>query len=589
MKRIWRWICEEVELLLLAFLIILNILDLFEVLPPFLDYLDKIAGVIIIAYLIYRASPSKIILGKRHGKLDFGLIFSFVLLLSHKIIAFTAVAYELLLERIDQLIYFSKVTGDAAVSFTYEVGNTAALNSADFGSNFYGTVVEQLSWNHDTVYFIVQDWNASEVLAATMPPFSLFGIVDYLNGSFFYFAKFVLENQVILGKLSVYVGGIMLLLFSLYAAWNFKITKSSLLHVIHGDARWLHAKPLRAVVIFFAFVFFFLFIFSLMIEWLGIVADAPIVFVGILFALFAMLWYHKGRSGTSFITKVGKTGEKFYDNFIGLFHTPYGVALGLGGILLLHMLTDFGMFIIPYTMYQHEMIYFDQGAAFFSAGHETLFSITELFVVEKSSLFFQDLSMVTGFFAEASVVWIYLFNVVALVFLFFAPAYMWWVLFKRKKAHENKWILVCSYIALGVFVAFPLITVGTLDVPGLVGADITTNKISDNGGFINPSHMIALGCVIGLTVLFLSHFRFFRRELVYGSFAAALVFFGMYSGYYYYDMVWYYVDVLLSGVLDPFLWFYFVVFGLVTVFFYPIAYFVFLYEAIKHYRLRKDD
>jgi hypothetical protein len=587
----WHWLGEEIELVLLLFLITLNIFDLFETLPPMFDYLDKLAGVTIIAYLIYQASPTKIIFGEKHWKMDLSLIISFIFLIFNKIIRFTAVGYELVVEKGEHLVHLSKAAGDHAAAFTLDVANVGQLTSADLTSHFYHIVMEQLSWGQHTLYFAVSDGTATELLAATMPPFSFWHIISWLDGSFFYFAKFVVENSVLLEKLSIYIGGGLLIVLAFYAAWNYRIEKSSMIHVIHGDANLLQRIHLRVVAVFFVFVFFFLFIFSLMVEWLGIVADAPIVFVGILFAVFAMVWHKKGRSTTAFITQIGETGESFYHQFVSLFHTPYGVALGLSGILLLHMLTDFGMYLIPYTLYQHEMIYFDQGAAFFAAGHEPLFSIVELFATEKSALLFKDLAFAQGFIADASVLWIYLFNVVALLFLFFAPAYIWWVLLKRRNAHEKKWLLVLSYVALIIFIGFPLIKVGTLDVEGLVGADMTTHTVFDNATLIRYNQTIAVGGGVGLSVWALSHFRFFRRELVYLSFAAASIFFGMYVAYYYVDMLVYYFDILVTGFggLDWFLMFYFVVFGLVTLLFYPIAYVVFLYEAIKHYRLGKDD
>ncbi len=582
-------LCEEIELILVLFLLLLNIFDLFEILPPTLDYLDKLAGVIIIGYLIYQASPSKIILGRKNRHLDLGLITSFVLLMLNKIIRFTAIGYEILLKEADNLVYLSKTATTKAAIFTIHVGNVAELTTGDFGASFYRTIMEHLSWTQHTIYFAVTDGRSTEILAATMQPFSIRHFFTYLDGSFFYFARFVVQNQAFLERISVYIGGILLLFIAIYTARSLRIYPNSMLHVIHGDAKLLHAKPLRSIVILFVFCFFFLFIFSLMIEWLGIVTDAPIVVVGLLVALVAMIWYKKGRSTSAFLTRVGETGEEFYHHFISLFHTPYGLALGLSGILLLHMLTDFGMYILPYTIYQHEMTYFDQGATFFSTGHEPLFGVVDLFTKHKTSILFTDLAQVHGFFADASVLWIYLFNFLSLVFLFFAPAYIWWILFKRKKAHDRKFILVLTYMALIIFITFPLIRVGKLNIAGLVGADITTLSIFSNGFSVFYEQVIALSLVVGLSVFFLSYFHFLRRELVYLSFAVALIFFGIYISYYFIDTLEYYVSTIFSGSLNPFFLLYFIVFALITVMFYPIAYFLFVYEVIKHYRLAKKE
>ncbi|PIN78440.1 hypothetical protein COV16_05895 [Candidatus Woesearchaeota archaeon CG10_big_fil_rev_8_21_14_0_10_34_8] len=589
MKRIWRFICEDIELFLVLILIIINIFDLFEALSPSFDYIDKLAGIIVIGYLIYLASPSKIILGKKHFKVDIALIVSFLLLMFNKIIRFTAVAYEVVQEKAAGLIYISKASIDTVPSFTIEAGNVNKLTTADFTSGFYHNVLETLSFFHDKVYFAVTDGSKTQLLAATMPPFSFSNFINYLDGSFFYFAKFVVENQVFIEKISFYIGGALLILISIYSAWKFETYKnnSSLLHVLRADSKYLNKKALHAVVIFLSFAFFFLFVFSLMIEWLGIVVDAPIVFLGILVTLFFMFRHRKGYFHAShFITRVGETGEAFYKKFISLFHTPYGVALGVSGILILHMLTDFGMFIVPYTIYQHEMVYFDQSAVFFSSNHQPLFSVVDLFSAEKVSLLFHDISGSASLLQDQIIVLIYIFTVTALLFLFLAPAYIWWILFKRKKAHENKLVLVIVFASLFTFVAYPLIHIGTIDVPGLAGVDIMTRSI-DGHGFLEANYVAAISLAIACVVAVLSFHRFIRRELVYLSFAAALMFFTVYIGYYFIDTMNYYHELLFLQ-LDPFLMFYIIVFGLLSVVFYPVALFVFLYEVFKHYRLAED-
>src|SRR3989338_8798573 len=129
---------------------------------------------------------------------------------------------------------------------------------------------------------------------------------------------------------------------------------NSFLHLLYGDPRRFHQKPLRAAALFLCFSFFFLFIFQLMVEWLGVVVDAPIIFLGILFYIIVMVKFKHLFNPEHLITRIGETGEEFYQKFIRLFHTPYGVALGFSGILILHLLTDFGVYILSYTVYQHE-------------------------------------------------------------------------------------------------------------------------------------------------------------------------------------------------------------------------------------------
>ncbi|MEK6867225.1 MAG: hypothetical protein AABX98_00235, partial [Nanoarchaeota archaeon] len=348
--------------------------------------------------------------------------------------------------------------------FTLQVQNIHQLTSSEFTASFYQQILNILSFTHNKVYFVVTDGVNTILLAASTPSFSIANISNYFDGSVFYLMKFFAENQVFVEKMAFMLGGISLIILSIYCAYTTKIKPSSFLHVLHGDTKRFHKKPLRAIAIFLSFCFFFLFIFQLMVEWLGVVIDAPIAFLGIIVTFLVMIRFRHLFGVKHIIAKIGETGEDLYKEFISLFHTPYGVALGLAGILILHMITDFGIYILSYTIFQHEMLYFDQGPVFFAAHHMPLFSILDLFVENKVSLFFYDLAHATSPIMIGTTFWIYFFNIIAIIFLFFAPAYMWWVMFKRKKAHEKEWLLVLCAAAIAIYLLFPLFHLGRVDV-----------------------------------------------------------------------------------------------------------------------------
>lgn len=605
----WRSIAENIELFIILFFIILNIFDLLEYLSPTFDYIDKISGIIALSYIIYLASLSKIILGKRNKKIDVALVISFVLLMFNKVTTAASTSYYALQEKATEIIEISRATVHATPEFIASVGNINALTSGDFTNSFYHTVLNTFSFSHNKIYFAVSDGIDTQLLVASTPSFSITNISNYIDGSLWYLFRFIVENQVLIEKIAFYLGGILLIAIAIYAAYSVKISRSSFLHVLHGDAKRLSSKPLRLVVLFFIFCFFFLFIFQLMVEWLGVVIDAPILFLGILFYIVVMLKCRHLFGAEHLITRIGETGEAFYQKFVKLFHTPYGVALGLSGILVLHLLTDFGIFIVSYTVYQHEALYFEQGARFFAQNHTPLFSILDIFTADKISLFFQDISDISfiskatdayGFiYGLFAVVWIYLFNIIAMIFLFFAPAYIWWIMFSRKKAHENRFILVLSYIALIIYITLPLFHLGRIDVSGVVGTDITTSSIAESvesetdmlliNIFVNPIFVILISGIAGIIIYLLSYNNFLKKEFVYVSFVAALLFFGVYTFYYLTDIVFYYLDVLLQQYLvsDFFVLFFMGVFGVLSVIFYPISFIVFLYELAKHYRIAK--
>lgn len=578
-----------VELAIILFLIILNIFDLMEYISPTFDYIDKISGIIAIAYLIYLVSPTKILLGKKEKKTDLALITSYTLLMFNKITTPAGAALEALYEKSAEIVQLSTTTVQAVPQFTLHVADVAHLTTADFTQSFYTTVVDALNFCNPVVYFQITDSTSSQILAASTPAFSWQNISNYLDGSLLFIMKWLVYNRVFAEKIAFYLGGILLISLALYIAWKKKIKGPSFLHVLHGDRKRFRYKPLRALIIFLIFCFFFLFVFQLMVEWLGVVIDAPIVFLGLLFYILVMVRYkHLFRLGT-FMTKVSETGEGFYEKFIALFHTPYGVALGMSGILILHILADFGVYIISYTVYQHEMLYFDVGAAFFSENHMPLFSVLNIFGYG-TSLFMQDISNAATLLHYIEIVWIYLFNIIAILFLFLAPAYIWYILFQRKKAHEKEWVLVLSSIALAVYVAFPLFHIGMIKTNGIVGADITTSSIAENNAYLAPLEVIVVSGLVGLGIYGLSFKKWIRRDFVYLSFIAVLVYLGIYLYYYYVDVLLYYCNAILVQIAagDWLVLFYMLIFGLLSVLFYPLSFLVFLYELMKHYRVAKE-
>ena len=578
-----------IELAIVLFLIILNIFDLLEYMSPTFDYIDKISGIIGIAFLVYLVSPTKILLGKKQKIIDFLLILFFVFMIFNKITTSGIATYESLYEKAPEIITLANVQDNMKPEFTVYVADVNQLTSADFNKDFYTQVLDSLSFCTPVVYFSVTDGMHSKILAAATPTFSLSNFSNYLDGSLFFVMKWLVLNDVLAEKIAFYIGAIGLIALALYIAWKKKISAPSFLHVLHGDSKRFRWKPLRAAVILLIFCFFFLFIFQLMVEWLGVVIDAPIAFLGILFYVVLMIRYrHLFKTG-SLITKIGETGEEFYERFIALFHTPYGVALGMSGIFILHILTDFVIYIISYTIYEHEMLYFDVGSVFFSEHHTPLFSILNVFGIG-SSLFIQDIANALTFMQHFQVLWIYVFNIIAIVFLFLAPAYIWYILFMRKKAHEKEWVLVLSFMALVVYVAFPLFHVGMITTSSVVGADITTSSIAENNAYLAPLEVIVISALIGLGILGLSFKKWVRRDFVYISFIAALVYLAIYMYYYYVDVLLYFYNAILSqfAATDWLVLFYLIIFGLLSVLFYPISFLLFVYELIKHYRVAKE-
>lgn len=72
---------HHVEGVLLAFLVILGVLDFLEVLPGDIDFAKKIVSWTILGYLMYKASLTRIFFNHRHTFVDILLILSYFLLI----------------------------------------------------------------------------------------------------------------------------------------------------------------------------------------------------------------------------------------------------------------------------------------------------------------------------------------------------------------------------------------------------------------------------------------------------------------------------------------------------------------------------
>ncbi len=600
-KSFWLDLAQHIELLIILFFIILNVFDMLEYMSPTFDYIDKISGIIGLAYLLYLVSPSRIILGQHLKKIDIALVSSYVLLMSDKFTSAAINAYQGIQEKAAELVQISYPSslssGSSPISeLSVSVHNVNQLTSADLGSTFYEKILSLLHLGHDQIYFTVSDGMQSKTLVAStvsfpFSNFSLSNLSNYIDGSLFYVMKWIVLNEIFVEKFALYLGGILLLATAIYSAYKLEIKPASLLHVLHGDTKRFHKKHYRAIALFLVYSFFFLFIFQLMVEWLGVVIDAPILFIGILFYILLVVRSRRFFGAEHIINELGDTGEQLYHSFVDLFRSKHGLALGLAGILILHLLTDFGIYILTYLFYQHELTYFELGSAFFSQHHTPLFSILDIFTTQKVGLIFSDLALSTSLVDALQMIWVYVFNAVAIVFLFLAPAYIWWVLFKKKKAHEKEWLLVVCFISLATYVVFPLFHLDLIHVIGLVGTDITTSSVAETSGLLSLPDVVLFSVFIGGLVLALSLNHKIRRELVYLSFLLGLVFFALYVGYYYVDVLEYYSSVLLVEwqQMDLFVFFYVGVFALLSFVFYPVAFFVYVYELVKHYRLGKEE
>jgi len=481
-KEIKDKIFQRIEEIVLILIIVLGILDFFEILPGDLDFLKKIVSWSLLGYLLYKASFTKIFFNNKNIHIDLLLIISYFLLIFKNIVTY------------------------------------ANLNIEKF--NF-----------------------------------------------FYYLNEFVLENSIAFELYSFYIGIFMLILLSIFSAIKMDIRKPSLMHLIHeeGNPPKNVVKVLvRFLTIFFVFIAFFVVVFNLIMEWLIIAIDTPIIMIGILFYLFVVIRHYRKFDIESLIFRIGEFGENFYEKFISLFHYKKTIYLGISGILVLHLLTDIGNFILPYTIVFYDTIYFEQ----LGIGHTALIPL----FLEQSKNFV--------IFEQLSLFFIYFLNLFAMVFLLSIPAFLWYLIFKEKEFHIKNKILSFFLMSFFVFILAPIFGMKKITSGDFIGVDILTNQANN---YLFPSffYLLIISFVLYLSILLLS--KYFKRFFVFSSLMIGLLFFALYIYLFFTSLLNYYVNAIRILFLSSqyFLSFYFLLFLTITILFYVGGFLLFIYELIK--------
>jgi hypothetical protein len=262
----------------------------------------------------------------------------------------------------------------------------------------------------------------------------------------------------------------------------------------------------------------------------------------------------------SFLKKVSDTSEEFYEKFISMLHSRKKVMVAVTGLLVLHLLVEIGNFIIPYTTGLFYSWYFEQ----LGPGHDPF-----------STLMARDFAAVGGAWMQIGVMAIYVLNVLAILMLFFGPAYIWTAVYrgKRLKVPKMLWLFFGS---LAVFILMPVLRIGQVKTHMLSGADITTQQIM---------HMSSVPLVLLVSALVMGIFyilgrKNFGRTVKIAS-AAVFLYFGIYLYHFFISLSKSYINAvtLLGKSGQYFIAAHILIFFMITIIFYTIGYTTFLYEA----------
>ncbi len=379
--------------------------------------------------------------------------------------------------------------------------------------------------------------------------------------------EFIQSNAVILDIICFYSGIAIMVIVSIILAVRFDISRPSMMHMIHEEGpppSNLFKIGHRIITIFLLLSAFFIVIFNLMAEWLAIAVDNAIIMVGITFYLILIIRYHKHFSPNTLIHRVGSFGESFYETLIEKMQSKSGLRLVISAMLVLHILTDIGNYVLPYVFTFREVFYLEH------LGASTHMPLIKHFV--------SDLSIFHG----ASVIplsFIYLMNLVALVLLMVLPAVIWYNVYTKKGFKVRPWTLSLFYTSLCVFIIAPLFKIKQINMPkkAIVGVDIITHQVQP---MLNIFLVLAVALLVGLTAFILAR-KELKKILVKGAVLSAAVFFIFYVSYFCIDTLKYNAKAIQSLFISgqAIIGSYMALFLMITLCFYVFGLLVFIRET----------
>lgn len=383
----------------------------------------------------------------------------------------------------------------------------------------------------------------------------------------------ITQNAQSFEMITFITGAVMIILISLYSAFKVEIQDPSLINIFyHGITlpEGKFHKTSKFLSIFFIFTAFFVVVFNMVMEWLALAVDAPIIIVGIVVYIFFVIRHYEKFSVDGFLYKIGNTGEKFYERFVSFFHYKRTLFLGITGMLVLHLLTDVGNFLLPYLFPFREGLYL----AHLGKGHEALFPL------------FLEQAKMLSFFESLALSIIYVLNYIALLGLLLVPAYLWLVMSRNKEFELNKYVLSFFFTSVIALIITPVFGIRGILENNIVGVDIMTSPAKN---IFFDSFTIALLFIIGAFFIILLLDKYIKRVMLNIGFIVGTAFFGYYTTMFFISTTKYYIGILsyLISISHYLELFFMGLFMIITILFYVIGFILFVDDVIKFKVLRR--
>lgn len=400
--------------------------------------------------------------------------------------------------------------------------------------------------------------------------------------------NFLINNAIVIERTGFFLGAAIIFILSFVAALKKEVEKPSFVSIFGIIGKPIHIRSffIRLISFNLFFLFFYYMIFEKVTEWLAIAIDAPLFILSIPFAIYFVIKHgHKvmnnGKETIKQMTaEVATFLDKYYENFINLFHYRKTVILGMIGILLLHILTEVLVFIIPYITSRYDPIYFGN----FNENHSPIFFAKSLVGKTLSAIQADVWTIITVYYT-------YIMNVIGFIAFAFLLGYLWYWLARNKDrpfnhfsdiVSENKIIKTLPYLipAMFVFIFNGCFNMVRLVGDNIIGVDIQTKAIS-----LDLLFPVVIGSVLAFTVsYFMIHVA--KKITTRLAFSAPVIFFIYYIQIYYRGIYSYFG--LALGTDNMLLNIYFGIFSAFSMVFYiagSLAFLILALGAIWNIRL----
>lgn len=419
------------------------------------------------------------------------------------------------------------------------------------------------------------------VIAYTKIVVSTFTFLRFMDTFYAFFYKNPFFSEI----LPFYLGIAGLLIASFLITRNITITHPSFLFAIKKSP--FKSNITKFFSIFIILLWFYYFIYNIVLEWLEFTLDDPIIVTGIIFFITKIVKHKVKFHKDNFIFKIGEFSEGLYTRFLALFHYKKTIPLAISGLLILHALTDLGVFSFS-LVFGKESLYIE------------LLEDEHQYFIE---LFKED-SKELNTFSRFSLLFNYTFNAISFIFLLIIPVAAWFKIFYQKKLHFRREFLpiiyasITSFILLPAYLIIPIQDTKQIKEEGVVGIDIKAQSLLQTQSMLNfittnraaiLNVVMLISITIGILVYLLSSNPKIEKELYAISIFIGLFF---YTGYIYYYAISYtkylYWAILLLTANSYFLMAAsFALLLLLSVVFYIGGYLMFIYELIIEYHKRK--